>query len=269
MAIKKVAFIGGGQMATALADGAIRQKMLAGGEICFVEPDAGQQQRLKSGFADSQIVASPPEVLADCQVVVLAIKPQILNKIGAELAKHLTDKHLVISIVAGIPLQKLQNMLSTQRIVRVMPNTPAQIGAGAAALSADETAAAEDVAWAENLMKSVGSCVRVPDHLMHAVTALSGSGPAYIYMIIESLSDGGVNLGLPREVATQLAAQTVKGAAEMVLHSGCHPGQLKDNVTSPGGTTIAGIAELETAAVRGAMMRAVAGAAQRSQELAN
>ncbi|MCA9183025.1 MAG: pyrroline-5-carboxylate reductase, partial [Planctomycetales bacterium] len=147
------------------------------------------------------------------------------------------------------------------------PNTPAQVGVGAAAIAADDDLADEDLKWVEQLFNAVGSTVHVPDRLMHAVTGLSGSGPAYVYLVIEALSDGGVAAGLPRDIATKLAAQTVLGGAQMVLETGLHPGQLKDQVTSPGGTTIAALATLEAAAVRGALIHAVQRAAARSAEL--
>jgi pyrroline-5-carboxylate reductase len=148
-----------------------------------------------------------------------------------------------------------------------MPNTPAQVNAGAAGISASTGASEEDIRFVEQLMSAVGMSVRVPDALMHAVTGLSGSGPAYVYLMIDALSDGGVAQGLPRDVATRLAAQTVLGAAQMVLQTGNHPGQLRDQVTSPGGTTIAGLRSLEQAAVRSGFIEAVAAAANRSREL--
>ena len=148
-----------------------------------------------------------------------------------------------------------------------MPNTPSQVGAGAAGIASDGNVAEDDVAWVEQLMNSVGTSVRVPDELLHAVTGVSGSGPAYIFLVIEALSDGGVAQGLSRELATKLAAQTVLGAAKMVLETGLHPGQLKDQVTSPGGTTIAALRHLEQAGLRSALIEAVGKAAARSQEL--
>ena len=158
-------------------------------------------------------------------------------------------------------------MLGTQRVIRVMPNTPAQIGVGAAAIAVATEATEADMQWTERLMNSVGTSVRVADELMHAVTAVSGSSPAYLYLVIEAMSDGGVAAGLPRNVATQLAAQAVLGAAQMVLQTGLHPGQLKDQVTSPGGTTLAALRELEAGGVRSAFIEAVAACVERSQEL--
>jgi pyrroline-5-carboxylate reductase len=161
----------------------------------------------------------------------------------------------------------LQQLLRTERVIRVMPNTPAQVGAGAAAIAAPESMHEADIAWVEQLINSVGLSVRVPDHLIHAVTGVSGSSPAYIYLVIEALSDGGVALGLPRDTALKLAAQAVLGSAKMVLETGLHPGVLKDQVTSPGGTTIAALRTLEAGAVRSAFIEAVVHCAERSQEL--
>jgi pyrroline-5-carboxylate reductase len=264
----KVAFIGGGQMAQSLARGAVRANVLAEQDLIFAEPDQRQQQSLRSSFSRSLVVDHAQSAIADAAYVVLAVKPQVLKAIADSLASMVDDSHLVVSIAAGISLSQLQSMLKSDRIIRVMPNTPAQVGAGAAAIAASDGVDAADVNWVENLMNAVGMTVRVPDHLLHAVTGVSGSGPAYIYLVIEALSDGGVAAGLPRDVATRLAAQTVLGAAKMVLETGQHPGQLKDQVTSPGGTTIAAIRKLEAAGVRSAFIEAVVGCAARSEELA-
>ena len=267
MATQLVAFIGGGQMAQALAGGATAAGVLSANELIFVEPNPRQQQNLLERFPGCRVTGQLSEGTAGASKLVLSVKPHILKELAAELAGLLQPKHLVVSIAAGISLRKLQEMLKTQRVVRVMPNTPSQVGAGAAAIAADDGASAADVQWVEQLFAAVGTTERVPDHLMHAVTAVSGSGPAYVYLVIEALSDGGVAAGLPRDVATRLAAQTVLGGAQMVLQTGLHPGQLKDQVTSPGGTTIAALAALESAAVRGAFMQAVTRAAARSLEL--
>lgn len=263
----KVVFIGGGQMAQALASGAISAGVLKATDLGFVEPNGEQRKKLEKTFLGCSVVSQAQLALPEAEMVILSVKPHVLKAIAGELAGLLQSRHLVVSIAAGISLATLQQMLKTQRVVRVMPNTPVQVGAGAAALSADSHMAEGDLARVEQLLGAVGTTQRVPDQLMHAVTAVSGSGPAYIYMVIEALSDGGVAAGLPRQVATQLAAQTVLGAAQMVLHSGLHPGQLKDQVTSPGGTTIAALTSLEQAAMRGAFIKAVLAANERSQEL--
>jgi pyrroline-5-carboxylate reductase len=267
MTLDTIGFIGGGQMAKALAGGAIRAGLVKPEQLVVAEPNVTQQEQFIATVGNVQLCDHGHEVLKRCDRVVLAVKPQVLKVIGGELGRMVERRHLLVSIAAGISLPQLQQLFTTQRIVRVMPNTPCQVGAGASGISADGTVGAEDIAWVEKLMGSVGLTVRVSDQLLHAVTGLSGSGPAYIYMIIEALSDGGVAQGLPRDLATQLAAQTVYGAAKMVLDTKLHPGELKDQVTSPGGTTIAAIRTLEDAGLRSALIEAVASATERSQEL--
>lgn len=266
MAKLVVGFVGGGQMATALASGAITEGVFAAEQVGFVQPSGRARQRLTEAFGKSRIEATASSLLADCERVVLAVKPHILRSIGGELKKALQGQ-LVISVAAGISLRELQELLGTQRVVRVMPNTPSLVGAGAAALAADDAAAETDIDWVMKMMSAVGTCVRVPDELIHAVTGVSGSGPAYAYMMIEALSDGGVAMGLPRETAKMLAAQTLLGAAEMVLQTGQHPGALKDQVTSPGGTTAAAVRSLEATGLRSSLVEAVATAAEKSREL--
>ncbi len=263
----ELAFVGGGQMATALASGAIASKLLDEAAIVFAEPYAGQRDKLAARFPKAQIVNSAVDVLPLATRVVLSVKPQTMHDVCAALAGAGCQQHLLISIAAGHSLNGLQKLLGTERIVRVMPNTPAQVGAGAAGISAGSGVTENDWKFVEQLMNAVGVSVRVPDALMHAVTGLSGSGPAYVYLMIDALSDGGVAQGLPRDLATRLAAQTVLGAAKMVLETGMHPGQLRDQVTSPGGTTIAGLRALEHASVRSGFIEAVAAATKRSQEL--
>lgn len=263
----ELAFIGGGQMATALAAGALASGLFEESALVFAEPLAAQRDKLTERFAKARLVASAAEALPLAKRIVLSVKPQVLPAVCQSLREADASRHLVISIAAGFSLASLQSLLGTERIVRVMPNTPAQVNAGAAGISASTGASEEDIRFVEQLMSAVGMSVRVPDALMHAVTGLSGSGPAYVYLMIDALSDGGVAQGLPRDVATRLAAQTVLGAAQMVLQTGNHPGQLRDQVTSPGGTTIAGLRSLEQAAVRSGFIEAVAAATNRSREL--
>jgi pyrroline-5-carboxylate reductase len=193
-----------------------------------------------------------------------------MGKLLTEIRPAVGTQHLVVSIAAGITLRQLAEGLgSEQRLVRVMPNTPCLLGASASGFSPGEAATAEDAALVQRLLDAVGRAFRLPEHLLDAVTGLSGSGPAFVYVMIEALSDGGVRVGLPRDVATALAAQTVLGAARMVLETGTHPGALKDMVASPGGTTIAGLHALERGGVRGALMDAVEAATLRATELGN
>jgi pyrroline-5-carboxylate reductase len=196
------------------------------------------------------------------------VKPDQVEAVLAEMRNTFTAQHLLISIAAGVPLAKLQNGLGAEaRIIRVMPNTPALVGASATAFALGPAAQPQDGELARRLFSAVGLAFPVKESLLDAVTGLSGSGPAYVYLMIEALSDGGVACGLPRDIATRLAAQTVLGAAKMALDTGLHPGALKDMVASPGGTTIEGLHELEKAGVRGAFMNAVRAASEKSKRL--
>jgi pyrroline-5-carboxylate reductase len=186
----------------------------------------------------------------------------------AEIAPFVTIHHLVISIAAGINLRQLSEGLGAdRRLIRVMPNTPCLVGASASAYSPGTAATVEDITLVDRLLEAVGRTFRLPEHLLDAVTGLSGSGPAFVFVIIEALTDGGVRVGLPRDVAATLAAQTVFGAAKMVLETGLHPAVLKDGVASAGGSTISGLHALENRGLRGALMDAVAAATSRAKEL--
>jgi pyrroline-5-carboxylate reductase len=213
-------------------------------------------------------VADNLAVTARSDVLILAVKPQIMSQVLAELRPAILADHLVISVAAGVSLSTLAAGLGPEcRLARVMPNTPALVGEGASGYCLGPNATDADDATVQDAVNSVGRAFRVGEHLLDAVTGLSGSGPAFVYTIIEALSDGGVRVGLPRDVATALAAQTVLGAAKMVLETGLHTGTLKDHVASPGGTTIAGLHALERGGVRGALMDAVEAATRRAREL--
>jgi pyrroline-5-carboxylate reductase len=225
--------------------------------------EAFQSATGRPATADNLAVAQNSDLL------VLAVKPQNMAALCAEVRPAVADRRpLVMSIAAGVTLSRLSADLGeSTRLVRVMPNTPCLVGESASGFSPAPTATDADVSLVQKLLDAVGRAVRVPEPLLDAVTGLSGSGPAFVYLVIEALSDGGVRVGLPRDVATTLAAQTVLGAAKMVLGTGLHPGALKDQVTSPGGTTIAGLHELERGAVRGALMSAVEAATHRAAQL--
>jgi pyrroline-5-carboxylate reductase len=187
--------------------------------------------------------------------------------VADELRGAIRPDHLLVSLVAGISLERLAGWFATRRLVRVMPNTPCLVGQGASAFAIGSAVTDDEAQWVQGMMSSLGLAFQVDESLMDAVTGLSGSGPAYVYLLIEALSDGGVRAGLPRSMATALAAQTVRGAAEMVLRSGEHPAVLKDRVASPGGTTMAGLQVLEDRAVRSAAIAAVMAAAERSAQM--
>jgi pyrroline-5-carboxylate reductase len=196
------------------------------------------------------------------------VKPDQVAAVLAEQRGNFTNAHLLISIAAGVTLAKMEAaLLAGTRVIRVMPNTPALVGEAAAAFALGKSATAADGELVKKLLSAVGIAFQVKESLLDAVTGLSGSGPAYVYQFIEALSDGGVAAGLPRDIATKLAAQTVLGAAKMVLETGQHPGALKDQVTSPGGTTIEGLHELEKGKMRATVMSAVRAATEKSKKL--
>ncbi|MGA2658019.1 MAG: pyrroline-5-carboxylate reductase [Verrucomicrobiota bacterium] len=262
-----IGFLGAGKMATALARGFLRAGLVAAEAISASDPS----DEARAAFAKetgARTCGRNADVVAAAWVLVLAVKPDQVGGVLAEIGSLLTDQHLVLSIAAGVPLARLEAGLGPgARVVRVMPNTPALVGASATAFALGKAATAQDGVLAQSLLSSVGMAFSVKEPLLDAVTGLSGSGPAYAYMFIEGLSDGGVAAGLPREVATKLAAQTVLGAARMILETGLHPGALKDRVASPGGTTIEGIHELEKGALRATLMNAVRAAAEKSRKL--
>ncbi|QDU74993.1 Pyrroline-5-carboxylate reductase [Bremerella volcania] len=262
----RIGFLGAGQMALAMAHGFVARGGVPAANILAADPFEQARTRFAKEISGAKTTASNQEVIDQSDVVILAVKPQMM----ADAAKSLTKvpgSCLLISIAAGISLDKLNSLFSTKRIIRVMPNTPCLVGLSACAFSANEGISDEDVTLTKTLLEATGIAVQVPEKQLDAVTGLSGSGPAFVYMMIEAMSDAGVRQGLPRAVALQLAAQTVKGAAEMVLATGQHPAALKDNVTSPGGTTIAGVHELEKKGFRGAVIDAISAAAERSKEL--
>lgn len=256
-------------MARALLRGCLVRAGLAPEHLAAtdVSPDALAQLTAEHAI---RTFASNVEAAAWASVIVLAVKPQVLPAVLFEIAPELTPDKLVISIVAGVPSERIVEQLGGHpRVVRAMPNTPAIVGEAATAIVGGRGAAPEDLAVAEELFRSVGIVVRVAEPMMDAVTGLSGSGPAYVFMAIEALSDAGVRAGLPRDVALKLAAQTLLGAAKLAIETGEHPGRLKDMVTSPAGTTIAGVAALERAGFRHALLAAVEAATARSKELGN
>ena len=265
--IGTMGFLGAGQMATALAKGWLAAGLLTPEHCRASDPfiDARTKFQHATGVSAS---ADNRSVVQACDVLLVAVKPQSMPTLLQEIRRDLSEKKLIVSIAAGISIARMTEMLEgSYRIIRVMPNTPCLLGCSATGFAAGPSATREDVAGVEKLFNAVGKAFALPEHLLDAVTGLSGSGPAYIYVLIEALSDGGVRMGLPREVATTLAAQTVLGAARMVLETKQHPGILKDMVASPGGTTIAGLHALEKGGFRAAVMDAVEAATKRSAEL--
>jgi pyrroline-5-carboxylate reductase len=262
-------FIGAGKMASALVHGMLRAELTRADSIFASDPSPAARSAIEKE-AGITVFESNLDVLKRSDVLVLAVKPQSMSRVLDELRPAVTGDHLVISIAAGITIESIVHGLGGHsRVVRVMPNTPALVGEGVSAFAAANGARPDDQALVETFLGSVGRAVPVTESMLDAVTGLSGSGPAFVYLVIEALSDGGVRAGLPREIASLLASQTVLGAAKMVRETGLHPGVLKDQVASPGGTTIAGLQALEQAGVRGAFMEAVVAASRRSAELAS
>ncbi|MCU0958850.1 MAG: pyrroline-5-carboxylate reductase [Pirellulaceae bacterium] len=269
MTASRIVCVGAGQMATALVGGWVAQKLCAAGDIIACDPDAAARERFAARLPGVRVSAASRGAVAGAELIVLAVKPHQLGSVADELRGSLAPEQLVVSIAAGVRLEQLARWFGTQRLVRVMPNTPCLVGYGVSAYALGAAATAADGERVERLLGAVGLAAQVDEALLDAVTGLSGSGPAYVYLLIEALSDGGVRVGLPRALATRLAAQTVRGAAEMVLAQGEHPAVLKDRVASPGGTTIAGLQVLEERGVRAAAIAAVEAATARARELGN
>ncbi len=267
MSTRHIGFIGAGKMATALAKGFISAGCCTAEHIIASDVVPAARDYF-AAQTHAPAVTNNAEIVARSEILCLAVKPQNMAAVLAELKPLLQSHHLVVSIAAGVTLATIEAALgSGRRVIRVMPNTPCLVNASASGYALGSAATAEDAQTVELLLSSVGVAFRVQEHLLNAVTGLSGSGPAFVYMMIEALSDGGVRMGLPRDVSMKLAAQTLLGSAKMVLETGLHPGELKDAVTSPGGTTIAGIHALERGGLRASLMNAVEAATSRAIEL--
>ncbi len=264
---KTIAFLGAGNMAEAFIKGLLRAGVAVPAEILCTDRRRDRLDELTRLYGvrtsmDNRAAA------AEAQIVFLSVKPQVMNKLLDEIAPALDQRKLVISIAAGVPLAAIERKVGHGiRIVRTMPNTPALVGAGATAMAPGDHATDADVAQAKALFDAVGKTVVVDEPLLDAVTGLSGSGPAYVFLVIEALADAGVKVGLDRRTAQDLAAQTVLGSAKLLLETGEHPGRLKDQVTSPGGTAIAGLHTLEAGGLRTTLMNAVEAATKRAHEL--
>lgn len=260
-----VVVVGGGQMGRALVGGMIASGFASPDQIQIVDPSQECRDWWTSSHPGVEVSERIAPAAAAVDVFLLAVKPKIIASVAAQIGRLEGEPKLIVSIAAGISLDALAEHCGHQRVIRVMPNTPSLVGAGASAYCIAEAVREEDVQWIEQALSGVGTVVRVDDAQMDAVTGLSGSGPAYICLVIEALADGGVLVGLPRPLAMQLAAQTVLGTAKMVIETGQHPGQLKDAVASPGGTTIAALQVLEDKGLRAALIGAVQASANRSK----
>lgn len=268
----KLGLIGGGVMGEAIVSRLITTQAYSADQILVSDPQPERREFLQKTYG-VQITNNNLTAAQATEVVILAIKPQIFPALVQELRTGLLEYSpsksypVFLSILAGVALSKLTTAFPHHPIIRVMPNTPATVGAAMTALAPNQNVSPQQLALAKTIFQAVGEVVELPESLMDAVTGLSGSGPAYVALMVEALSDGGVAAGLPRAIASQLALQTVLGTATLLQETKIHPAELKDRVTSPGGTTIAGVAELERGGFRAAVINAVLAAYGRSQEL--
>jgi pyrroline-5-carboxylate reductase len=261
-----LSFIGAGNMAEAMIRGLLRGNVFAAGDVVASGPRPERMRELAEAYGIGTTMNN--REAATARIVVLSVKPQILSKVLDEIADAIDPEALVLSIAAGVPVAAIQARLpGGTRVVRAMPNTPALVDAAATAIAGGEHARPSDLDDAKRIFDSIGITVVLDESLLDAVTGLSGSGPAYVFLILEALSDAGVKVGLSRRTAQLLAAQTLLGSAKLLLETNEHPGRLKDMVTSPGGTAITGLHTLEHGGVRTTLMNAVEAATRRSREL--
>ena len=264
---KKVGFLGSGNMGEAIIKGLLQAGLVPAASIAATDARADRLQQMARQYG-IRAAASNREMVDEADVVILAVKPQIMGAVLQEVAGSVSRAKLLISVAAGVPVSALRAGLGKPaRLIRVMPNTPALVLEGVTAIARSEGLDAGDLELAQELFAAVGRVVVLDEEALDAVTGLSGSGPAYVAIVIESLADGGVRMGLDRATAMILATQTVLGSARLILETGMHPAQLKDMVSSPGGTTIAGITALEEGSVRRTFISAVERATLRSREL--
>jgi pyrroline-5-carboxylate reductase len=263
---KTIGFIGAGNMAEAMIRGLLRGGDFAIAQIAASGPREERMRELRDTYGI--YATTDNKVPAASEIVVLSVKPQILSRVLDDVGSTISPDALVISIAAGVPVAAIQARLATgTRVVRAMPNTPALVDAAATAIARGEFARESDLEDAKRIFDAIGTTVVLDESLMDAVTGLSGSGPAYVFLILEALSDAGVKVGLSRRTSQLLAAQTVLGSAKLLLETNGHPGVLKDMVTSPGGTAITGLHTLEHGGLRTTLMNAVEAATRRSREL--
>lgn len=263
---EKIGFLGGGMMAEALIKGILQGGLVAAEQIYVVDPVAERRELLQKSYKINASAEYGPVLAAD--IIILAVKPQSMDALLADCRGDIDSNNLLISIAAGITLSFIEDRLAKEcRVIRVMPNTPALVLEGASALSGGQNVSAEDMNLASTIFNAIGLALVMPEAALDGVTGLSGSGPAYVFSFLEAMIDGGLKVGLPREAAEKLAQQTILGSMKLAMSRQDHPAQLKAMVTSPGGTTIAGLHELERGGFRVAIMDAIEAATRRSQEL--
>lgn len=263
----KIGFIGLGNMAKAVIGGMLQNQMVQPGDIVGTARTEKTREAV-SGAYGIETRQSNEEVAREAEVLILAVKPQFFQEVIGQIRDAVSENTLVISIAAGKTLRWIEDAFGREiKLVRCMPNTPALVGAGCTGVCVNDRVSEEELAYSIRLMESFGRASLVPEHLMDAVGAVSGSSPAYVFMFIEAMADAGVAAGMPRMQAYEFAAQAVYGAAKLVLESGKHPGELKDMVCSPGGTTIQGVRVLEERGMRGAVIDALTAAVEQSKKL--
>jgi pyrroline-5-carboxylate reductase len=264
---KRIGFLGSGNMGEALIKGLVEAKVVPGDAILASDARTDRLADMDRRYG-IRVAKSNIDLVREVDVVVLAVKPQIMSTVLVEVSSSLSRRQLVISVAAGIATASIHKTVAKDiRLIRVMPNTPALVLEGATAIARAKGLEPGDLETAQEIFGAVGKVVVLEEELMDAVTGLSGSGPAYVAIVIESLADGGVKMGLDRQTAMLLATQTVLGAAKLLLETGSHPGALKDMVSSPGGTSITGVAALEEGGIRTTFIKAVERATLRSKEL--
>lgn len=264
---RNLAFLGAGNMAEAILQGVISKRIADPSHITASDVLGSRRDYIYHTYG-VRGEAENARLVDEADVIVIAVKPQVIDNVLAEARPASGPEKLFISIAAGVSSRSIRDRLEPgSRVVRVIPNTPVMVMEGTTCIASDGNIPAEDLATVQAIFESVGRAFVIEEKLMDVATGLSGSGPAYVFLMIEALADGAVRMGMPRDVAIQAAAQTLLGAAKMLLETGKHPGKLKDMVTSPAGTTIEGLHQLETGGVRAALMNAVAAATRRSEEL--
>ncbi len=265
-----IGFIGGGQMAEALIKGILSAGLYNKSQIFLSEPDKKRSKYMKDSYG-IYITNTSDTIWQQCSSVILAVKPQVMESVLQESKQHVETKHLIVSVAAGLPISFYEQQLerSNAKIIRVMPNTPALILEGASALSYNKNVTEEDATIGKQIFDAVGTCVILDEHYLDGVTGLSGSGPAYVFTFIEAMIDAGIKTGLTRDAAETLTLQTIAGSVRLMQEKKEHPAALRSQVTSPGGTTIAGLHVLEREGFRGIIMDAIETATNRSIELGN
>lgn len=263
----KLGFIGGGNMASAMLKGIFDQKLLDKEHVIVSDTSEETCLRLRETF-DIEATQDNLRVVEDAQCIVLAVKPQFYQQVIRQIRDNISDGHLIVSIAPGKTIQWLEEcFVKDVKIVRTMPNTPAQVGEGMTGICANENVTPEELRMVRRIFSSFGKAQVLPETMMEAVVAVSGSSPAYVFLFLEALADAAVADGMPRKMAYEFAAQAVYGSAKMMLETGLHPGELKDMVCSPGGTTIEAVRVLEEKGFRSSIIEAAKACAQKARQL--